>query len=346
MRAALLHAPGSLEVSTLPRPDCPEGGLLIKVEACSVCASDVKMVRLGHRDLLYPRILGHEVAGKIVESSAEGGSLEVGDRVQVWPGMACGDCPQCLRGHDNQCSSIGILGFNRDGGFAELMAVPGECVSSGGVNRLDDGMPSDLATLAEPLACCMNAQESLGVGFGDNVLIVGGGPLGALHALLARHHRASMVTVMERESRRRKMLSPTGADQVIEPPEPDAWGAALDLTSGQGFDKIILAASEVQVDDRLLGILAPRGQLCLFSGLPKDRATATVDLNQLHYMERRVVGSYGCRSADCRQALRLLTDGGIEASWLISGRFGLDSIHEALRHAESKEGMKATITRF
>ena len=344
MRAALLHSPGSLRVEDIPRPDCPSGGLLIRVEACSVCASDVKMWRAGHRDLAYPRMLGHEMVGTILESRSRKRSLRIGARVQIWPGTACGTCPSCLKGHDNQCSSIGILGFNRDGGFAEYMAVPFECVASHGVNLVPDTLPSDLASLTEPLACCVNAQEALHVGRGDTVLVIGGGPLGAMHVMLSRSRGASNVMVLEKDPHRCQMIRGSKPDQVIDSNDREGYGKVAEAASGKGVDVIIMATPEAPVDSALISLLAPRGRLSVFSGLRKERSTSTIDLNQVHYLERTVVGSYGCRSSDCRDALRLLSSGEVDAGWLITKRLPLDFIIEALKYAESREGMKATIT--
>ncbi|HWQ19963.1 MAG TPA: alcohol dehydrogenase catalytic domain-containing protein, partial [Methanotrichaceae archaeon] len=185
MKAAVMSAPGVLELKDLPDLECPKGGAIIEVEACAICGTDVKMLQSGHRDLTYPRILGHEIVGRIVESDSPGMGFSDGDLVQVWPGIACGRCRPCQRGFDSQCRSMKILGFNFDGGFAEMMALPAESISRG-LTLLDGGIDPALLALAEPLACCINAQELARVSQGDTVLIIGGGPTGCLHALLAR----------------------------------------------------------------------------------------------------------------------------------------------------------------
>jgi L-iditol 2-dehydrogenase len=104
-----------------------------------------------------------------------------------------------------------------------------------------------------------------------------------------------------------------------------------------------MATPEAAIDAKLIGALSPRGRLSLFSGLPKERALAPIDLNQLHYSERSLIGSYGCRSQDCREALGLLARGTVQAGWLITMRLCLDAILKGLAHAEAREGMKATI---
>ncbi len=145
MKAALLKSPGVMELEDLPRPECPPGGALLKMVACAVCGTDVKMLQQGHRDLAYPRILGHEIVGRIEEIDRTCG-LKEGDLCQVWPGIACGSCGSCLRGADNRCRNMKIMGFNFDGGFAEYMALPGQSLSRG-ANLLPENFDPALALI-------------------------------------------------------------------------------------------------------------------------------------------------------------------------------------------------------
>lgn len=198
MKAALLKSPGVIELEDLPTPTFPPGGALLKIEACAVCGTDVKMLQQGHRDLAYPRILGHEIVGRIEEiDRACACGLKEGDPCQVWPGIACGSCGPCLRGADNRCRNMKIMGFNFDGGFAEYMALPEQSLSRG-ANLLPENFDPALAALAEPLACCINGQELTRVSEGDVVLIYGAGPIGALHALLAELKGAGKVIIAEK----------------------------------------------------------------------------------------------------------------------------------------------------
>src|SRR5512137_199876 len=108
MKAALLKSPGVMELDDYPDPVTPRGGALLEILACAVCATDLKMREHGHRDLDLPRVLGHEMVGKIVEIDSDS-SLAQGDRVQIWPGIACGKCRSCLCGEDNRCPSVKIM---------------------------------------------------------------------------------------------------------------------------------------------------------------------------------------------------------------------------------------------
>ena len=158
MKAALLKSPGQLVITQVPAPEPPAKGLLVKMEACSICATDIKMFRHGQRDLIYPRILGHEIAGVVIETGAGDTPFSSGDRVQIAPGISCNRCPACQRGAPNQCDHIGIFGFTHHGGFAQYLAVPAESVACGAVNLIPPGLSFVEATFAEPLACCLNGQ--------------------------------------------------------------------------------------------------------------------------------------------------------------------------------------------
>jgi L-iditol 2-dehydrogenase len=344
MMAAVLEAPGRMAHREVADPVCPEGGLILKVEACSICSTDVKMRKRGQRDLVYPRILGHEISGVVCER--DGAGPEVGERVQVFPGVFCGRCRSCRRGAENMCEHLRIFGFNLDGGFAEYLQIPGDSVRNGGVSPIPDGVRFEEAALTEPLACCINAQERVEVTEGDSVLIYGAGPAGTLHAMLARERGASTVAMAEPLEGRVDLAKLSGADLVVSSMREDLRERAMEATDGLGFDVIILASRDVAVDDDLLSLLAPRGRISLFSGLPQNFASPRLDLNILHYRENLVVGSYGCTSAQNEKALELISSGSIDVGRLISERVSLGEIWKGMEHAERREGLKAVVTDF
>ncbi|HSD57454.1 MAG TPA: alcohol dehydrogenase catalytic domain-containing protein [Methanotrichaceae archaeon] len=342
MKAAVLRAPGILELDEIPDPECPEGGALIEVKACAVCGTDVKMLKNGHKDLVYPRVLGHEIAGRVAEIDRDCGIAE-GDLVQVWPGIACGRCIPCLRGMDNRCEKIGILGFNRDGGFAKLLALPWESIPRG-INAVPSSGSIDpgLISLAEPLACCMNGQEMASVTRGDVVLILGGGPIGCLHALLSELHNARKVIVVEKlENRARRIRKHTSA-QVMDASEPLEEIVAGE-TDGRGVDVILTATPDVRVDGALLRMLSPGGRICVFSGPGPGNREEPIDLGFLHYRELTMVGAYGCSSRQNRAAVELLASGAINADWIITKRTSLERIQDAFSHSSKRNGQKSIV---
>ena len=346
MLAAVLKAPGLLELDDLPDPAAPRGGALLKIKACAVCGTDIKMREKGHRDLVYPRVLGHEMVGRIVEIDAScglaKGCLAEGDLVQIWPGIACRRCGPCLRQADNRCPDIKIMGFNCDGGFAELLALPGQSLS-GGVNLLPGNVDPALAALAEPLACCINGQEQACVSKGDRVLILGGGPIGALHALLAELHGVEKIIVTERLPARIRLLKSHTNASVVDPTEESLESVLAAEMGCNGVDVILTATPAVQVDGDLLRLLSPGGRVCIFSGPAPGDYQERIDLRSIHYHELTITGAYGCASRHNRSAAELLTSGMIKAHWIVTKRTSLARIEDAFSHSSQRTGLKSVV---
>ncbi|MDD3581602.1 MAG: zinc-dependent dehydrogenase [Desulfobacca sp.] len=343
MNAALLTAPKKLEFCRVPRPECPKEGLLINVAACSLCATDAKMWHQGHRDLILPRILGHEMAGTIVEVGNGVRGFQIGDRVQMAPGLPCGRCRYCLRGVPNLCQEMRIMGFHHDGGLAEFLAVPAAGVHQGAINLIPAALSFQVATLAEPLACCINGQEQAGVGPGEHVAIFGAGPIGLLHAQLAYLRGASRVILVELALDRIAQARQGWADVVVDAGNQDPVAAIRESTDGQGIDVGMLACRAVEAWEWALAGLAKRGRLCLFSGLPSDLGNRPVDLNRLHYLEATLVGAYGCTSRQNALALELLAHGRIPGEKLLTHRLPLTEVENGLHLVQNRQGLKVTI---
>lgn len=342
MKAAVLKAPGLLELDELPDPTVPKGGALLKVDACAICGTDVKMREVGHKDLVYPRVPGHEIVGRIVELDDQNASLNEGDLVQVWPGIACGKCRSCIRGKDSRCESIKIMGFNCDGGFAEQVALFSESFSSG-LNLLPKNIDPAFATLSEPLACCLNGQEQTPICQGDRVLILGGGPIGALHALLAELHGAEKVMIMEKLPERIRLLKRNTSAEVVDPSKEELNLFLASETDGAGADVILTATPMIPVDDDLLSLLSSGGRISVFSGPALGHHEKNIDIKRIHYKEITISGSYGCTSYQNQLAVGLLTSGLVKAEWLITKKTSLERIDEAFKHSVKRLGMKSAI---
>lgn len=342
MLAAVLEAPGRMTVLELADPDCPPGGVVVAVKTCGICSVDAKMAVQGHRSLVYPRILGHEIAGVIVESRNR--EFAVGDRVQVSPGLRCGTCRACLGGADNQCREREIFGFSRDGGFAEYLPVPLNGNPVGALTKLPENVDFALATLAEPLACCLNAQEKIGVKPGDTVLIIGAGPLGLLQAGVARAFGAANILFSEIDSRRRqRVVSPWG-DRVVDPLVENLSAVVMEVTTGRGADVLLYSTSgSGALDEDFFGLLGRGGRVSIFSGLSAESARVELDLNLIHYQELVLAGAYGCAARHNRAALALLDSGKMPFADLISHRFRLAETLVGIELTKTKEAFKVIV---
>lgn len=335
MLAATLHKAGEIKVSQRAKAQCPKGGLLIEVAACGICASDVKMWRMGHKELTLPRILGHEVVGRIIRSNAGVQATPVGELVQISPGDPCGRCPACISGHENRCPHIGVLGFSMDGGFAQYMAVPSGAVLSGGVTPVPDSMDPAVATLAEPLACGINALQAARFEPSQKVAVFGAGPVGRLAMLAAAHGWAGKVIGIETNPSRLNGLLYPGLDAG----HGFSLEEAMEILGGPA-DVAIPATPSPEALDWAIQLLRPGGSLVLFSGL---RQAHSIDLNTIHYKELTLRGAFGCTAAQNRRALDILDQNRHYAQSLISHTLPLDSIIPGLEAAENKNTFKVVI---
>lgn len=333
MRAAVLTAPGSLRIENRPRPACPPGGVLLRVAACGLCASDLKMWRWGHKELKLPRILGHEVAGVVEESDCA--QMAAGKTVQVAPGIPCGSCLACLRGQHNRCPRVRVLGFSLDGGLAEFMAVPAEGLAGGAVIALPFVLDMATASLAEPLACALNAWQQAKLVPGETVAIMGAGPVGRLAAWSAKALGAGRVVLMDNDPARLRELGFSGVDAQ----QGNALETARQALEG-GADVILPACSDPRALTWGLELLNPGGRLVIFSGLKEP---AYLDLNQVHYRELTLIGAYGCTAAQNERALDLLTSGLVPADLIISHRLPLYSVLKGLDLMEQRACLKVVI---
>ena len=340
MKAAVLKKPGDFELVELPEPECPPGGLIIRMQAAAICSADVKMIYQGHQALSYPRIPGHEIAGTVAYSDVP--DFKGSERVQVAPGIVCTQCRYCRRGVENHCKEIQIIGFTMDGGFAEYLAVTPQGVASGIVNQIPGHLSFAEASLAEPLACCINGQKSLGITKGDAVLVIGAGPIGCLHAMLSRLKGAQKILIADRQANRISSAASAGADRLIDLSTESLTRVVAKETASAGVDAIILACTEA-LEYPLLDLLAPQGKICVFSGLPGQNPRLDLDGNAIHYKETMVVGAYGCTAGQNKQALELMASGRIKVDWLITHHVSPKDIHHGIELVKKRVGLKTII---
>ncbi len=319
MSAVLVRTIGDFEQANLPVRDIEDDEVLIEVEVTGLCRTDLKIIRVGHRDLTLPRVPGEEVVGIVRKRGDHVADLKEGQRVYVYPGVWCGECPACLRGAENLCRGMQIMGFHRDGGFAQYVIAPARSVIP-----VHEGLSAEQAVFAEPLSCCLNALELARLQRGDTVGIWGAGPAGTLLARASRSMGAEPFPI-EPDERRREI----------------AGGMAS--PGKKKFDACIVAVGSVQAYREALGAMNPRGRLVVFSGLHPSEDELPVSFNQLHYHEQTIVGAYGCSFRHGIEALRAIAEGEVPVKDLISHRMGLGELEEALKIVENRLGMKVLL---
>lgn len=344
MRVARFYAPGDIRIEDMPEPTPGPGEVKIKVRACSTCGTDVKISRFGHHHIDPPRVMGHEIAGEVTEVGEGVEGWAAGDRVQVIAAIPCGECEFCRRGSMTICPNQVSMGYHFDGGFAEYMIVPRNVLAVDGLNRIPDGVSFAEASVAEPFACAINAQNLARVGDGDVVVVIGSGPIGCLHVRLARARGAAKVFLVELSRERLDMAAAlVHPDAAIGSGEEDAVAKVRELTDGRGADVVITAAASGAAQEQALEMIARQGRISFFGGLPKDKPTITLDSNVVHYQEITIVGANGSSPQHNKEALGLIADGSVPVDDLITHRLGLDQVLEAIDIVSRGEAIKVTI---
>ncbi|NQU47000.1 MAG: alcohol dehydrogenase catalytic domain-containing protein [Chlorobium sp.] len=322
MKALILSNPKSFSIVDRPVPKPCEGDVLVRVAAAALCRTDAKMWHSGHRDLELPRVLGHEVSGFIDETPDQ--------LYALWPGKACGNCKACRKGRQNLCPDMQITGFHRDGGFAEFLTAPRSSLL-----EVPEGVSPLMATLAEPLACAVHGMRQGAVNAGDSALVYGGGTLGILIALACRESDASV------------MISDPDAFKLSKSEEfRHRFGITTDTAAiGEGglVDVVFNATSAYETLEAGVCRLSAGGRFCMFSGIGKRAEIPGNIVNELHYRELEVVGSYGCTLDDMREAIRLLSCYADDLHFLIERRIRLDEVPSVMDAVLAGKGFKYVI---
>ncbi|MFC4565679.1 zinc-dependent dehydrogenase [Nocardiopsis mangrovi] len=344
MKVARFYAPGDIRIEEAEEPQAGPGELKLRVRNCSTCGTDAKIYRHGHHHIAPPRVIGHEIAGEVVAVGDGAGDWSPGDRVQVIAAIPCGQCPDCERGWRTICPNQESMGYQYDGGFAEYLIVPAKVLAVDGVNRIPEGVGFAEASVAEPLACVLNGQELARVGAGDTVVVIGAGPIGCLHVRMARARGAERVFLVElNRGRLDAAAAAVSPDAAICGAETDAVDEIRKLTDGRGADVVITAAASGKAQEDAIQMVARRGRISFFGGLPKDNPIISCDSNLVHYRELTIVGANGSSPDHNRRALELIASGAVPVADLITHRKSLDDVLAAIETVIAGEAIKVTI---
>lgn len=344
MQAAVFKGAGEIVLERRQRPRPREDEVLVKVFAASVCGTDLKIIRGGHFrvDGKEARVLGHELAGEIVEVGSHVSHWKPGKRVSVVPNIGCGHCEMCRRGLNNMCPDYDAFGISVDGGFQQYMIVTPAALFGGNLFEIPDSMSYEEASLVEPLSCCFNAWKDLAVTPEDRVLILGTGPIAALFLQLARCYGARQVIVVGRRSSRLEEIAAQGATHTVDSSRVDLVEEVMRLTGGRGVDVALTCAPAQELQAQAMACLARFGRLNVFSGLNKG-TRVELDTNKIHYWGLKVLGSTGSSVEDYARALQLAETRQIKVREIVSHRFGMADAKAAFDHALSGKGMKTII---
>jgi L-iditol 2-dehydrogenase len=328
MKAALYSGNGRLEIMTKELRPLREHEVLIDVEACGICGTDLHIVE-GTSRSNPPVIIGHEYAGRIVECGSGVKDHALGERVAVDPNIACGECLYCRRGLVHLCTSLRALGVDIDGGMAEYGIVP-----SAQLFALGDGMSAEACAFVEPVSCAVHGIDRARIIAGDTVVIIGGGPIGQIMLQLALAAGAASTILVEPIAAKRALGTIHGALYAVDPGGADV-AEAVHAVAPEGADVVIDCAGTTATAALALR-LARRGGTVEFFGVCPIGATIPVEPNMVYFRELTIVGSY-VNPFTFSRAIALLRGGNVRVDSLPLVRFPLDQVHEALR--QQREGI-------
>lgn len=324
MKAVVVRAPGNYDVEDVQVPDLMPGGMLVRVEACGLCGSDLRTLRMGHRAVTLPFIIGHETCGIVEEIDPDyTGEWKIGQRVAVGPLAYCGVCEFCLKGAFELCEGQREIAQFWPGAFAEFLSVPGECVKLGNILPVPEGVDPAHAAVIEPISSSINAQEKAELGLGHTVAILGSGPVGCIHAALARIQGASRIIMTDIDRNRLELAAAFEPDELIDASKTNTVERILELTGGRGVDIVVMAAPSPKASLQAIEVAKKGGRILLFGGLPKNDSVVQADFNMIHYRGLHVIGTTTFAPRHNRTALEIVSAGVFPIERLITHRFPL-----------------------
>ena len=344
MKAAIVDGIDQITVRDVPIPQTEDNGILVKVKACAICGSDIRILHSGNSRVHYPAIIGHEIAGEVVETGKNVTKFKTGDRIAIGADVPCGGCAFCEAGIGNNCQINYAMGYQFQGGFAEYLPLNQIVVNYGPVHKIPDSMSWEQAALAEPLGCVLNALELSPVKLGDVVVIIGAGPIGCMIVEVAKKMGASKVILVQRSRARLEMAMKTvNADVFVCSEEEDAVKRILLETQGLGADVIFTACPSPAAQQDAISMAKNRARINFFGGLPKEKSKVVLDTNVIHYKELFITGAHGAMPIHHLKAIELIASGTIDVKPFISEQFSLDDIKAAFAAAESHSGMRVIV---
>jgi L-iditol 2-dehydrogenase len=341
MKAAVVYGKDDIRIEEYPTPRAGAGEIVVKIAVSGICATDVKTLLGQGLPKNLPAILGHEVVGEVHELGEGTTGVRQGDKVAVYPIAVCGECYFCKNGRHNLCTREFGLGHGIDGGFAEYVRIPQQILNIGGVVPIPAGLSYEKAALAEPLSCGLAALRANRIKPGDTVVVIGAGPMGLIHLKVSKWAGATVI-MADLMDRRLKMAEKMGADTCINVSQSNLEEEVKKLTGGAGAEVVITSLGIPKVIEDSLKLVRNGGVFNIFGGPPANQPI-TIDPRWVHYGEINITGSFASTPNDFSKALSLIAKGEIEVEDLISDRFSLDRMLDAIDRAKKQDMIKGLV---
>ncbi|MFM7560700.1 zinc-dependent dehydrogenase [Cylindrospermopsis raciborskii] len=334
MKAQVFRGVNHLSYEEVPVPHLAPEEVLVQVRVVGLCQSDIKKIRYP----LYepPRIFGHETAGTIAAVGSQVNGWQVGDRVAVMHHIPCMRCAYCLNENFSVCDVYKNIsttaGFNPSGGgFAEYVKVPGHIVENGGLIPIPDHISFEEASFVEPTNCCLKAVKKAQIAPGQTVLITGAGPIGLMFIMLVQYFGARAIATDLLPSRIEKAME-IGAEAAFDARDPDLAKKVQDLTGGMGADVALLAVPSDKAFFQALNSTRKGGKILFFAEFPQE-VEIPINPNILYRREIDLIGSYSSSYRLQSLAADIVFRRRINVQTLISDRYPLENLHQAVEQA-------------
>lgn len=346
MLAAVFHGPNNIAVREVP---VTAKHVMLKVNACAVCGYDARVFRNGHRKVRPPMILGHELCGEILETiRTENATISAGTRVALCPLIPCLCCHYCKSGHYNLCTGLREIGSTLDGGFAQYVGIPDQIIRIGGLVPVPDGLSDEEAALLEPLSCCLNGLSRIDLPQNDRpVVIIGDGPIGLLHLQLFKKMVGARVALAGMVPARLQKASAMGADSVFAC-QDSGYDVVRDIhnfTGSAGAGIVVVATSSPLAFGLATRVAGKNSIINLFAGMPADQKFM-LDPNWLHYNQISITGTFSSTPSMLQEAARIASEKIVDLSAIVTHRYPLEEIEQAIQATERYYGLRAVINRF
>jgi len=324
MKAMVLTGRRELKLEQIDRPVPGSDQVLVRVTSSGICGTDLKIYD-GAIPVHYPRIMGHELCGVLVEGGDQ--QIRAGDRVMVDPSIYCGACFCCYAGDTSMCPHGGLLGRDSDGGFAEFVVV-----SRRQIFPLPATIDDRQAPLIQVATTCLHGQRRLDIFPGQSVVVLGLGVSGQSHVQLAKARGAHPVIGITRSAWKRSLAEKLGADITL-PSGPDAERAVLEATDGHGADVVIECTGKLPAVASAIAMARRGGQLRLFGIITGSEGT--LPFYQLYFKELTIVNSRAAKSEDFPAMIALAASGTVNLEALVTHEVALSDLGTALHMLES-----------
>lgn len=338
MKAARVISPKNLEICEVPMPEIKNSReVLIKVKSVGICGSDIHIYHGTNPVATYPRVIGHEIAGQIVQIGDEVSNFKVEDHVVVDPVINCGHCYACSVGRPNVCSNINIFGVHLDGGYQEYLVVPVE-----NVHRISKQLSWEAAAMVEPFTISAEVVSRAAITSKDTVFIMGAGPIG-LCILQAVKRIGARCLISDLMDSRLEKAKEFGADIVINPTRQDVNEIVMKENNGQGVPVVIDAVCIPQTFEQALKLACPAGRV-LVLGL----TTTPSQVQQLDIMKKEL-DVRGSRLSNRKfpEVIEWFKNGEVRPEALVSHVFSFYDVKKAMEHAENNpSGTYKVILKF